>query len=63
MQVYRNTNWTKRDYECTNVVAAVSNRKPDDFELSSFDELPKDIVKLASYEFDHGVNLELWGYV
>ena len=27
-KVYRNTKWTGRDYECTNVVAAISTSAP-----------------------------------
>lgn len=28
MSVFRNRNFVKRDYECTNVVAAVADEKP-----------------------------------
>ena len=30
MKTYRNTNWTKRDYECTNIVAARSEKPMDE---------------------------------
>lgn len=28
MTIYRNKNWTRRNYECTNIVAVVSDTKP-----------------------------------
>lgn len=30
MSTFRNKNWTKRDYECTNVVACVAEKAPGD---------------------------------
>lgn len=30
MKTYKNKNWKRRDYECTNVVACVAAAAPDD---------------------------------
>jgi len=63
MQVYKNTNWTKRDYDITNIVAIKSDVCPtnDTYVVSSFDDLPKDIVSLH-VETRFGVTTEFWGY-
>lgn len=45
-QVYKNKNYVKRNYECTNLIACVANEAPDDNWILSDNEILKNLTKL-----------------
>ena len=67
MPWYRNSNWTKRDYDCTNVVACEAPSKPDfgwngapaDYWTPTSREfLPNRLEEIGSMK-----GVKFWGYL
>ena len=62
--IYRNTNWTRRNYDCTNIVYQVTNEAPRNYngELADnwerADKIPDDMMKIGGF-----AGHEFYGYM
>lgn len=66
MKTYRNKHFTKRDYECTNIVAIRSERLPNSLRHDDWEEADVSIVKgLTRIDiiYDSGQRYERYGYL
>jgi len=58
MKTFKNKNFTKRDYECTNIVACVAETAPNDNWIESD---PSILEHLAKLHTENGV--QFYGYM
>jgi hypothetical protein len=58
MKTFKNKNFTKRDYECTNVVACQAEKPPDENWIECSEEI---LEKLTSLQIVAGVRY--FGYL
>lgn len=66
MKTYRNARFTKRDYECTNIVAIVAEKLPIRFQGGDWVEADASATKGLTFlgaEYSNGERFELYGYL
>lgn len=64
--IYRNTNWTKRDYECTNIVACVTRPDafhPDPKPTGDYWQPANETALTGLTKLHRTAGVEYWGYL
>ena len=62
-RVFRNRNYTKRDYECTNVVACVAAAAPGDCWEPCDSSVLQGLTPLELRATDNGMDYRLFGHL
>ena len=63
MKTYKNTQFVKRDYECTNIVACRCKETPKRGEWAECDESILFGLKMLGIEHQNGQQIEMWGWL
>ena len=67
MKTYRNSRFTKRDYECTNIVAIVADRLPQGYDPAIWreadDSVLKGLMQLDLLSDKDGLSFRRYGYL
>ena len=62
MTYFKNSNFTKRNYECTNLVVCEAESAPADYWVEC-DESEKNGLELLYREFANGESVAYYGYL
>lgn len=60
--IFKNKHFTKRDYECTNIVACVADECPNENYVPADESVLVGLTKLSSYSVN-GIFCTFYGYL